>query len=191
MEDRIFCFAILYTKGLFGGVSNNSSIYLRPITMKDTDLILKWRNDEDVKKYFIYQQDFTEEGHLRWMNTKVKNGSVIQFIIMEVGINNPVGSVYLQDVDYEYKKAEYGIFIGENSARGKGYGTQAAKLMLEYAFRKAKLHRVYLRAFADNIRAITSYEKAGFVLEGILRDDVYVRNEYRDIVWMAAINPEE
>lgn len=166
----------------------NENIVLRPLTVEDTDLIVKWRNDENVKKYFIYQGEFTKEGHLHWVDTKIKSGEVVQFIIVENETNSPIGSVYIRDIDYSNKKAEYGIFIGEENAKGKGYGTQAAKLMIAYAFDELKLHRLYLRVYADNERAIASYKKAGFSLEGILKDDVYVRDEYRDIAWMAITN---
>ena len=53
------------------------------------------------------------------------------------------------------------------------------------------LHRVYLRALSENLQAIRSYEKAGFVREGLLRDDVCIDGVYRDIVWMAAVNPAD
>lgn len=63
--------------------------------------------------------------------------------------------------------------------------------MIRYAFEILDLHRVYLRVFADNKRAIASYQKAGFCLEGISRSDVYVRGTYKDIAWMAVINSKE
>ena len=62
--------------------------------------------------------------------------------------------------------------------------------MLEYCFRTEKLHRVYLRVLASNVRAIHSYEKAGFILEGYLREDVFLDGKYRDLIWMGAINPD-
>lgn len=167
------------------------NVYLRPIMIEDTEDIIRWRNSENVKQYFIYQGELTRESHLRWMETKVKPGDVIQFMIIEKNTDRSVGSVYLRDVDRVNRKAEYGIFIGEDDARGKGYGSSAAKLILEYAFETEKLHRIYLRAFADNERALSSYKKVGFELEGILVDDVYVRGQYRTIAWMAAINPND
>ena len=61
--------------------------------------------------------------------------------------------------------------------------------MLRYCFQEEKLHRVYLRALAGNDRAVRSYEKAGFVKEACLKDDVFLNGKYCDIIWMAAIAP--
>lgn len=171
-------------------IDSSAGIYLRPMTWDDTDLIVRWRNSDAVRLNFIYQEPFTRGGHENWIRNMVETGKVIQMIICETKDDTPLGSVYIRDIDRQHNKAEYGIFIGEESARGRGVGTAAARLMLEYCFREEKLHRVYLRAFASNARAIRSYEKAGFVREGLLRDDVCIEGEYRDIVWMAAVNPD-
>lgn len=164
-------------------------ITLRLMTREDTDLIVNWRNSDAVRKNFIYQALFTRESHENWIRTKVETGQVVQMMICEIDDGKPVGSVYIRDIDREHGKAEYGIFIGESSARGRGIGTAAAKLMLRYCFEEEKLHRVYLRALDHNQAAVRSYEKAGFVREGYLRDDVCINGEYHDIVWMAALNP--
>ena len=58
-------------------------VYLRPITLEDTENIVKWRNTDRVRKNFIYQKPFTKEGHLAWMRDKVAAGEVIQFILCE------------------------------------------------------------------------------------------------------------
>lgn len=166
-------------------------IYLRLMTVEDTDMIIAWRNSDAVRKNFIYQELFTREGHLNWIRTMVDTGRVVQMIICMVDSDKPVGSVYIRDIDLQHRKAEYGIFIGEESARGKGIGTQAASMMLQYCFEELKLHRVFLRAFADNMQAIRSYEKAGFVREAYLHDDVCIDGKFRDIVLMAKLNPEE
>ena len=104
----------------------------------------------------------------------VETGKVVQMIIVLEEGDRPIGSVYLRDIDEEHKKAEYGIFIGEPDCYQKGYGTEAAQLMCEYAFSYLGLHKVMLRVYADNERAIKSYEKAGFVKEAYLKDDVFV-----------------
>ena len=171
-------------------ILEGKNIYLRPMTGEDTDLIVKWRNEDFVRKNFIYQKPFTREGHLNWVETMVKTGKVVQFIIW-TSENKPVGSVYLRDIDETYHKAEYGIFIGEREALSKGYGTEAAKLMIRYAFEERKLHKLMLRVLAGNDRAKKSYENAGFVQEAYLKDDVYLEDGYRDVILMAVINPEK
>lgn len=165
-------------------------IYLRPMTAEDTDLIVKWRNEEFVRKNFIYRKPFTREGHLNWIETMVKTGKVIQFIICTKE-GRAVGSVYLRDIDEVHHKAEYGIFIGERDALSKGYGTQAARLMIRYSFENLGLHKLMLRVLAGNERAKKSYEKAGFVQEAYLREDVCLEDGYRDVILMAVINPED
>ena len=63
--------------------------------------------------------------------------------------------------------------------------------MVEYAFSYLNLHKLMLRVYADNERAIKAYEKAGFRKEAYLKHDVYVQNEYRDIVLMGILNEED
>lgn len=162
-------------------------IYLRLMTKDDTDLIVSWRNCDSVRRNFIYQELFTRESHENWIRTKVETGQVVQMIICDMATDMPLGSVYIRDIDRQHSKAEYGIFIGEEAARGRGVGTAAAGLMLRYCFEEEKLHRIYLRVLSGNEAAKRSYEKAGFAVEGILRDDVCLNGEYRDVIWMAIV----
>ena len=126
-----------------------SGIYLRLMTEADTDLIVAWRNKDAVRKNFIYQELFTREGHESWVRNKVQTGQVVQMIICDAATDRPLGSVYIRDIDREHNKAEYGIFIGEDDARGRGVGTAAAKLMLKYCFEEEGLHRIYLGGAAE------------------------------------------
>lgn len=143
------------------GEKKDKIIYLRPMTLADTDKIIAWRNADFVRTYFIYQKLFTKEIHENWFFTKVCTGQVVQFIICTED-GQEIGSVYLRDIDYEKKCAEYGVFIGEQSALRQGYGSACAKVMLDYAFRIMGLNRVYLRFLEDNLVARRCYEKVGF-----------------------------
>ena len=171
-------------------MDREAGIYLRPMNRDDTDFVVAWRNKDDVRKRFIYREPFTRSTHEDWIKNMVETGRAVQMIICDLAAK-PLGSVYIRDIDRQHNKAEYGIFIGEAQARGRGVGTAAAKLMLRYCFQKEGLHRVYLRVFADNIQAVRSYEKAGFVREGLLRDDVYIDGSYCDMIWMAAVNTDK
>ncbi len=163
----------------------NSKVILRPIDETDTENIVTWRNKDSVKRHFIYRKPFTIEGHTAWLQNMVKTGKVAQFIIYSQELGKDVGSVFLRDIDQDNRKAEYGIFLGEDDARGHGIGTAAAKLIVKYGFDELRLHKIFLRVFADNIRAIKSYEKAGFRQEAYLKDEVYISGAFQDIVLMA------
>jgi len=165
--------------------------YLRLMTIEDTDRIVSWRNNPRVRNHFIYQKPFTRQGHLDWVKNKVNAGEVIQFIICEKETDRPVGSVYFRDISREHHKAEYGIFIGEDDAVGRGIGSEVCRLACEYGFTVEKWHKIILRALSDNKAAIRSYEKAGFEREAYLKEEVCIGGVYRDVVLMGLINPKE
>lgn len=162
------------------------NISIRPITTGDTQNIVKWRNSSFVRDNFIFRQELTASDHEKWMSTSVASGKAAQFIIVSDELGD-IGSVYLRDIDNVNRKAEYGIFIGEEDAVGKGIGTIAARLILKYAFEVLQLNRVFLRVFPENKGAIKSYEKAGFVKEGLFYEDVIIDSVPRDMVFMAVL----
>ncbi|WP_300366727.1 GNAT family N-acetyltransferase [uncultured Subdoligranulum sp.] len=164
-------------------------VALRPITDADTDHIVAWRNTPSVMQNFIFRQTFTPEMHRNWLATKVATGQVVQYIIEDKADGRPVGSVYYRDIDPANHSAEYGIFIGEENARGKGFGTETARLFTEFGFTVLGLHRISLRLLAENLPARRSYEKAGFAEEGLFRDMVLLDGRYRDVVFMAKLAP--
>ena len=168
----------------------SEKVTLRAMTEKDTANVVKWRNCPSVVENFIFRTPLTEEAHLNWYRNKVQKGEVAQFIIVDNDGGKDVGSVYLRDIDNDNRKCEYGIFIGEESCRGKGLGTAAAKLILNYAFDELKMNRVFLRVFAKNTAAINSYKHAGFKTEGVFKQDVIIDGVAYDMVFMALLRDE-
>lgn len=168
-------------------VLTGSKVRLRPITLEDTPLIVKWRNTPEVRSNFIFREPFTEEMHLNWMNTQVKTGKVIQYIIEDLVSGTAVGSVYLRDIDPIHESAEYGIFIGEEQARGKGLGSETTRLFVDFALGGLELHRIFLRVIVGNSVAYQSYLNAGFVKEGIFHHMVKLDGEFHDVIFMARI----
>ncbi|MEG1557411.1 MAG: GNAT family protein [Oscillospiraceae bacterium] len=163
---------------------------IRPIERSDTGNIVRWRNTPEIVKNFIDRRPITQQSHQKWLETRVFTGDVVQFIITvkETGID--IGSVFLRDIDKENRHCEYGIFIGELSAQGKGYGTEACRLACGYAFWTLGMHRVFLRVLAENRGAVKSYEKAGFVQEGIFRSHLFDGEKYHDIIFMGILGEE-
>lgn len=163
-------------------------IYLRPITIEDTELIVKWRNSKNVVKNFIYRKPISKQEHIDWFKTKVETGKVHQFIICGKEDDTPLGSVYLQNFDDENKKAEYGIFIGEQGVYGCGIGTAALGLLLKYGFEELHLHKIFGRILSYNKASIVIAQKLGCVQEAYLKEEIFINGKYEDLIFMAKIN---
>lgn len=172
-------------------IINGEQIYLRPITAEDTAQVVAWRNKAAVTQNFIYRKPVNEQEHLSWLENKVFKGLVHQFIICRKADGRMLGSIYLQNFEEEHRKAEWGIFIGEEQAYGHGIGTEAAKLVLNYAFEQLGLHKVVSRVLAYNKASIRMNEKAGYRQEAFLRDELFLDGRYEDLILFGAVNPDE
>ena len=171
-------------------VINGEKLTLRPITDADTDDIVRWRNDPSVRQYFLFREPFTPQMHREWLQNKVGAGKVIQYIITERESGRSIGSVYFRDVDPVCESAEYGIFIGEPWARGRGLGTETARLFTRFGLEVLRLHRISLKVLGGNSIAQHSYEKAGFHTEGVFRDFAKLDGKFTDVVFMARLDGE-
>lgn len=172
-------------------VIKGQQIYLRPITADDTEMAVRWRNRPVVVENFIYRKPVSRKDHENWLANKVFTGQVHQFIVCRNEDDMPLGSIYLQNFEEEHKKAEWGIYLGEEQAYGKGIGTEAAKLVLDYAFTALGMHKVVSRVLARNKASIRMNEKAGYVQEAYLKDELFLEGRYEDLILFGAINPNE
>lgn len=161
---------------------------LRKLEFNDNVKIVKWRNSAHVIKNFLDKRLITIESHNAWFNDEVATGKVAQFVIV-LDNGDEIGSVYLRNIDKANRKAELGIFIGEESAIGRGYGTQAVKLLCDYGFSELKLHKIILRVVQSNQAAISTYRKNGFEIEGVAIDDVWdtINKKFINVVFMSKI----
>ncbi|GIN86010.1 hypothetical protein J6TS2_23960 [Heyndrickxia sporothermodurans] len=119
-----------------------------------------------------------------------KSKEYIFFTIYENDTQRPIGNTFLSDIDYKNRTAEFNIVIGEKEFRGKGYGTEAALLVLDYALNIVGLHNLFLKVFEFNKSAIRAYEKAGFIICGSRRQSHYIGGRYWDIIFMEALATE-
>ena len=113
-----------------------------------------------------------------------------EFTIYERSTERPIGNCGLHDIDYGNRTAEFGILIGEPDARGKGYGTEATSLILDYAFTALGLHNVMLRVFAYNPAGVRAYTKAGFKEFGRRRESQFMGGKYWDVIYMECLATE-
>lgn len=100
------------------------------------------------------------------------------------------GDARLDHFNLQDRRARYAIGIFDSALWGQGIGTEATRLVLGYAFDELGLHRVDLRVLEYNRRAITSYEKCGFVREGFERESAFIGGEWHSDVIMGILETE-
>lgn len=101
-----------------------------------------------------------------------------------------IGGCGLNSVDWKNRVGVVGIFIGDKSYWGKGYGTDALKVLIAFIFNEMNLNRIELTVYDFNERAIKSYKKCGFVEEGRLRQSLYKAGAYHDQIVMSILKDE-
>lgn len=172
-------------------ILRGEQIYLRPITADDTELAVRWRNQPSVVANFLYRKPITPKDHENWLANKVFKGLVHQFIVCRNEDDKPLGSAYLQNFDEESRRAEWGIYLGEEQTYGKGVGTEAGHLILDYAFNTLGLHKVVSRVLARNTASARMSEKVGSIQEAYLRDEYFLDGQYEDLILFGIFNPRE
>jgi RimJ/RimL family protein N-acetyltransferase len=139
-------------------------VALGPMRRDLMPLYDRWFNDfEAGMPYFLQLRPHTREAREAWYEQLAKDDpSVVDFLIYERETMRPIGKCNLDQIDLFNRTAEFGILIGEKDCWGKGYGTETAVLMLDYAFTLLGLHNVMLRVDSYNERALRAYARAGF-----------------------------
>jgi len=141
-------------------------VQLAQLTKEDLPLLLQWRNSISLKRLTgpgPFLPISVEQIDLSSTSTQ------IQFGIRELSSDSLVGYITLANIIWSNRTAGLGVYIGELEQFGKGWGSEAISLLLDYAFDELNLHRVHLEVVGYNQRAIRTYRKLGFVQEGTLR----------------------
>jgi RimJ/RimL family protein N-acetyltransferase len=126
----------------------------------------------------------------RFFTARVVGPDALAMAIHERGTDRLVGTCAFSQLDGENGSALYHITIGEKDAWGQGYGTEATRLMLEHAFGTLGLHRVALFVFEFNERAIRTYRRCGFVIEGRSRESIYRDGRWWDELAMSVLESD-
>jgi diamine N-acetyltransferase len=140
-------------------------IRLRLLQENDLPMTLRWRNQEHIRRWFVYSDRITPEQHANWFSKYLERDNDFVFVIEEADIlHKPIGQVSLYDINWDTKEAEFGrLMIGEADASGRGLAREATELIVGYGFEQLGLQHIYLEVYEDNIAAIAIYQKCGFV----------------------------
>lgn len=169
-------------------------IILRAVMKADAKNCIKWFNDLEVTQYLVMYLPVTDISEEKWiedLSTKRQNSDVVFVIEVVSGRKKiPIGTVGLHKIDWKNRDAEFGIAIGEKKYWGNGYGTEATKLILGYAFNHLNLHRVSSGAYDFNERSMKMHLKVSFKEEGRLRQSIFKNGQYRDKVLFGILKDE-
>lgn len=166
-------------------------VYLRPYEADDARLIFTWFNDPLVTYYmFTGQRPKTQEQIRAQIEKDVASEENTIFIAVDIANGDAVGLVGLYEIDHTARKAEMRIIIGNQSYWGKGFGTEMTDLIDFYGFDRLNLNRVYLGVTDENKGGVRAYEKAGYVREGVLKQDIYRNSRYYDSVRMGLMRDD-
>ncbi len=168
------------------------SITLRELERGDLLQLNKWRNDKEIidllgNNFLFINQSVDEEWFQNYLQTRDKN---VRLAITVADTEEYIGNVNLLNIHQINLSAELSILIGNKDYQNKGAGPQAMQHMLEHGFNNLNLNRIYLTVLKDNEYAIKTYEKAGFVPEGVQRQAIFKNVRFYDMVMMGILREE-
>lgn len=151
----------------------------------------RWGNDfPTARTQGGAPRPWTTERVVSWFEQATANERATWFTIYQRATWRPIGTTHLKDLDWRNRTAEFGVAIGEADARSLGYGTETARLMLDYAFAALGLHNVMLTVYSFNIGGRRAYEKAGFREFGRRRQCDRMGGALWDVVYMDCLASE-
>jgi len=167
-----------------------SKTVLRPITANDAEAMFASLSDKESMRLTGTQESFTFEQVQRFCARIEKAEDRADYAITLKDSSDYLGEAVLNDIDWRNRSANYRIALASERLFGKGYGTEATRLIIEYGIRTLQLHRIELEVYDFNPRARHVYEKAGFKFEGVRRDVLWWEGEYHDSILMSILDHE-
>ena len=164
-------------------------VTLGPILPNDFPALFMWADDmEAASLNEHYRPAVWRNQDEFWMNIG-NDSSKIYFAIRKRQENPIIGYVQIWSIDPVHRSAILGIRIGNLENRGKGYGSDALKLTINYCWKHLNISRISLMVFENNERAIKLYKSHGFEIEGALRKAVYINGQWLDVILMGLMLP--
>ncbi|MGI6449619.1 MAG: GNAT family N-acetyltransferase [Desulfitobacteriia bacterium] len=162
---------------------------IRPLELQDLDLFYEWYNDYEfsywvcgnwplatfLRRDVIEQRMFEEDEH--------------RYTILDAQ-DQTIGTIGFDQVNLTARSARIFIGIGVKEYWGKGYGSEALSLFINYLFRQWNFRRLTAETWQNNTRALSCYQKLGFKIEGNMREAYYIDGNYYDALVLGLLKPD-
>ncbi len=168
-------------------------VRLRAVEREDLQKFHEWVNDPEVTSGLAMYLPKSMQDEVEWFDSLMKQDPHKRPFSIEVRKGKSwklIGNCGAFSMDVVSRSCELGIMIGAKEEWNKGYGAEAMTLLIKHGFETLNLNRIFLRVYAENVRAVRSYEKVGFVLEGRMREAVYKHGNYDDVLFMSVLRSE-
>lgn len=157
---------------------------LRKLCKNDVEFMLEWMRDPELTKNFRFNsEDVTNEAVISFIENSINDENNLHYAIVN-DYDEYLGTISLKSINRIDKNAEYAIAL-RRIAIGTGIAKEATQAILDIAFNKLKLNKVYLNVLEDNVRAIRFYEKFGFSYEGEFKSHICINGEFKTLKWYA------
>jgi RimJ/RimL family protein N-acetyltransferase len=168
----------------------DARLALSPIEDSDVPALQRWVNDQGVLHFLGFYNGISEAQETQWLDHMRKSTTDVVYAIRLHEDGRHIGTTGLHGISARERHAEFGILLGERDCWSQGYGTEAARLILDHGFNRLNLHRIFLRVIDYNARGQASYAKLGFVEEGRLRQHHWREDGWHDMLYMGLLRDE-
>lgn len=167
-----------------------TNIYLRPVEISDaTKEYAGWLNDSGVNQYLESRfSRQTAKSVKEYIKKVLKNRDNLFMAIIRKDSGKHIGNIKLGPINRYHKFAEIGIMIGDKNSWGRGYASEAIKLISDFSFKKLKLHKITAGAYENNIGSVRAFIKSGFEIEGVKKKLFLFNGRYVNCITMAKFN---
>lgn len=167
------------------------TVVLRRHAPENVTAFRRWYADREIARLARYQEaPMRAEEIERFFSARVVGDEALAMAVHVRATDRLIGTCAFSQLDAENGSALYHITIGEHDAWGRGYGSEATRLMLDHAFGTLGLHRIALFVFEFNERAVRAYRKCGFVVEGRARESIWRDGRWWDELAMSVLESD-
>lgn len=157
-------------------------VYLRALEPEDLEFVHAVENDESIWEISNTQTPYSKFIIKQYLENAHKDIYEVKQLRLVISSYEdvPLGMIDIYDFDFKNNRAGIGILVKETNNRGKGYGTEALKLLVSYCFTHLGLHQLYCNISEENKTSIKLFENQGFKKVGLKKDWNYINSSYKD-----------
>lgn len=167
------------------------NLILREVRVSDvTDKYLRWMRNPEVNQFLESRFQKWNINKLKEYVKKLKDDPDFLFLAITTKNGRHIGNTKLGPINHIHKFADLGITIGEKDCWGKGFASEAIRLVVDYSFKNLSLHKITAGTYENNIGSIKAFKKSGFKIEGVRKKHYLYNGNYIDLISLGIVNLE-